>query len=193
MDFQIALKIRAKNGILQKFIDEKGWTQSDFARALNIGNPNGIAVVSGWFNMKTTPAHKYIRKIEKLTGFLIEEIFPQILKKIDFKKRVSCPVVIYKNVKEDILPFTEMQKISYTPDFDKFELIENITSTLGTLSPREEKIIRMRFGINEDKESCLEDVGKHFGISRMRVQQIEAKALRKLRHESNRDKLKDFF
>jgi len=72
------------------------------------------------------------------------------------------------------------------------ELSERVTHILGTLSPREEKIIRLRFGIGEDAEYTLEEIGKRFNVSRERIRQIEKKALNRLRHSSRRDKLKHF-
>jgi len=72
------------------------------------------------------------------------------------------------------------------------ELAERVTNILSTLSPREEKIIRLRFGIGEDAEYTLEEIGKRFNVSRERIRQIEKKALNRLRHSSRREKLKHF-
>ena len=60
----------------------------------------------------------------------------------------------------------------------------NSAEVLKTLSPREEKIIKMRFGLQDGSEHTLEEVGQHFAVTRERIRQIEAKALRKLRHPS---------
>lgn len=72
------------------------------------------------------------------------------------------------------------------------ELADRVTTILETLNPREEKIIRLRFGIGEDAEYTLEEIGKRFSVSRERIRQIEKKALNRLRHSSRRDKLKYF-
>ncbi len=72
------------------------------------------------------------------------------------------------------------------------ELSDRIKSILMTLSPREEKIIRLRFGIGEDAEYTLEEIGKRFNVSRERIRQIEKKALNRLRHSSRREKLKPY-
>jgi len=72
------------------------------------------------------------------------------------------------------------------------ELADRVTTILATLSPREEKIIRLRFGIGEEAEYTLEEIGKRFHVSRERIRQIEKKALNRLRHSSRRDKLKYF-
>ena len=72
------------------------------------------------------------------------------------------------------------------------ELSDRVKSILMTLSPREEKIIRLRFGIGEEAEYTLEEIGKRFNVSRERIRQIEKKALNRLRHSSRREKLKPF-
>ena len=63
---------------------------------------------------------------------------------------------------------------------------------LGTLSDREEKVLKLRFGIEDGRTRTLEEVGREFNVTRERIRQIEAKALRKLRHPSRSKKLKDF-
>lgn len=72
------------------------------------------------------------------------------------------------------------------------QLSDRVTSILNTLSAREEKIIRLRFGIGEDAEYTLEEIGRRFNVSRERIRQIEKKALNRLRHSSRREKLKHF-
>ncbi|MCP5467885.1 MAG: RNA polymerase sigma factor RpoD [Deltaproteobacteria bacterium] len=71
-------------------------------------------------------------------------------------------------------------------------LSESTTKVLSTLTPREEKVLRMRFGIGEKSDHTLEEVGKDFSVTRERIRQIEAKALRKLRHPSRAKKLRSF-
>lgn len=71
-------------------------------------------------------------------------------------------------------------------------LREQLNDVLGTLTPREEKVLRLRFGIEDGRTRTLEEVGKEFNVTRERIRQIEAKALRKLRHPSRSKKLKDF-
>lgn len=71
-------------------------------------------------------------------------------------------------------------------------LRDQLFQTLDLLSEREEKVIRLRFGLDDGKVRTLEEVGKVFDVTRERIRQIEAKALRKLRHPKRSDKLKDF-
>jgi RNA polymerase primary sigma factor len=75
-------------------------------------------------------------------------------------------------------------------DAEKIETSEQIQMVLKTLTPKEEKVIRMRFGIGADRDHTLEEVGRHLSITRERVRQIEAKALRKLKHPSRLKALK---
>ena len=69
---------------------------------------------------------------------------------------------------------------------------ETVKDMLGTLTPREAKVLRMRFGLNMNTDHTLEEVGKQFDVTRERIRQIEAKALRKLRHPSRAERLKSF-
>ena len=71
-------------------------------------------------------------------------------------------------------------------------LREQLMSVLSTLTPREEKVLRLRFGLDDGRARTLEEVGKEFKVTRERIRQIEAKALRKIRHPSRSKKLKDF-
>ncbi len=71
-------------------------------------------------------------------------------------------------------------------------LKEQISKVLSTLTPREEKVLRLRFGLEDGRQRTLEEVGKEFNVTRERIRQIEAKALRKLRHPGRSKKLRDF-
>lgn len=69
---------------------------------------------------------------------------------------------------------------------------EQLMQVLATLTPREEKVVRMRYGLDDNRARTLEEVGQAFGVTRERIRQIEAKALRKLRHPKRKDRLKGF-
>lgn len=75
----------------------------------------------------------------------------------------------------------------------RYELLkEQLEDVLDTLTDREENVLRLRFGLDDGRTRTLEEVGKVFGVTRERIRQIEAKALRKLRHPSRSKRLKDF-
>ena len=71
-------------------------------------------------------------------------------------------------------------------------MTESTREVLGSLTPREAKVLRMRFGIDMNTDHTLEEVGKQFDVTRERIRQIEAKALRKLRHPSRSELLRSF-
>ncbi|KXG78499.1 RNA polymerase sigma factor SigA [Fervidicola ferrireducens] len=90
----------------------------------------------------------------------------------------------------DFIPDEEAQAPA---DAAAYRLLrEQLEDVLETLTPREEKVLRLRFGLDDGKPRTLEEVGQVFGVTRERIRQIEAKALRKLRHPSRSKKLKDF-
>ena len=69
---------------------------------------------------------------------------------------------------------------------------EQLQDVLDTLTPREKKVLTLRFGLEDGRMRTLEEVGKEFNVTRERIRQIEAKALRKLRHPSRSKKLRDY-
>ena len=71
-------------------------------------------------------------------------------------------------------------------------LREQLDEVLSTLTEREQKVLRLRFGLDDGRQRTLEEVGREFNVTRERIRQIEAKALRKLRHPSRSRKLRDY-
>ena len=89
--------------------------------------------------------------------------------------------------------FIEDEKTTTPSDSVAFTMLkEQLLGVLDTLTPREERVLRLRYGIDDGKSRTLEEVGKVFNVTRERIRQIEAKALRKLRHPSRSKRLKDF-
>lgn len=89
--------------------------------------------------------------------------------------------------------FIEDQEATSPSDHAAYELLkEQLEDVLDTLTDREENVLRLRFGLDDGRTRTLEEVGKVFGVTRERIRQIEAKALRKLRHPSRSKQLKDF-
>ncbi len=89
--------------------------------------------------------------------------------------------------------FIQDDNVPVPADAAAFTLLkEQLVEVLGTLTEREQKVLRLRFGLDDGRARTLEEVGKEFNVTRERIRQIEAKALRKLRHPSRSKKLKDF-
>ncbi len=89
--------------------------------------------------------------------------------------------------------FIQDDNVPVPADAAAFSLLkEQLTEVLGTLTEREQKVLKLRFGLEDGRARTLEEVGKEFNVTRERIRQIEAKALRKLRHPSRSRKLKDY-
>src|SRR3989338_3690511 len=157
------------------------------------------------------PVHmiEIINKLVKTTRYLVQElgrepnseeiaakmeISVEKVKKIQkvAKEPISLQTKINEDGKDELGDFIE-DKTAPKPDVvvsDK-NLHEKLTRVLATLHPREEKVLRMRFGIGEEDDHTLEEVGQDFAVTRERIRQIEAEALRKLQHPSRRKELVD--
>jgi RNA polymerase primary sigma factor len=109
------------------------------------------------------------------------------------KEPISLETPIGEEEDSHLGDFIEDKKVLSPADaVIGFNLSERTRKVLTTLTPREEKVLRMRFGIGEKADHTLEEVGRDFDVTRERIRQIEAKALRKLRHPSRSKKLKSF-
>ena len=109
------------------------------------------------------------------------------------KEPISLETPIGEEEDSHLGDFIEDKKVLSPGDaVVNFGLSEQTRKVLMTLTPREEKVLRMRFGIGEKADHTLEEVGRDFSVTRERIRQIEAKALRKLRHPSRSRKLKSF-
>ncbi|MBC6415128.1 MAG: RNA polymerase sigma factor RpoD [Bdellovibrionales bacterium] len=109
------------------------------------------------------------------------------------KEPISLETPVGEEDDSQLGDFIEDQNV-INPSFamSNLNLVDQTRKVLETLTPREEKVLRMRFGIGEESHHTLEEVGQDFNVTRERIRQIEAKALRKLRHPSRSDKLKNF-
>jgi RNA polymerase primary sigma factor len=158
------------------------------------------------------PVHmiETINKLIRTSRYLVQEIGreptpEEIAERMDFSLDKVRKVL--KIAKEPISLDTPIgeEEDSYLGDFieDKkvvspseavvhLNLSEQTRKVLATLTPREEKVLKMRFGIDEKADHTLEEVGQNFDVTRERIRQIEAKALRKLRHPSRSKKLRSF-
>ena len=109
------------------------------------------------------------------------------------KEPISLETPVGEEDDSQLGDFIEDKNI-LNPSFamSNLNLVNQTRKVLATLTPREEKVLRMRFGIGEESHHTLEEVGQDFNVTRERIRQIEAKALRKLRHPNRSDKLKNF-
>jgi len=109
------------------------------------------------------------------------------------KEPISLETPVGEEEDSHLGDFIEDKKvINPSEAITNMHLAEQTRRVLATLTQREEKVLRMRFGIGEESDHTLEEVGQDFNVTRERIRQIEAKALRKLRHPSRSKKLKLF-
>ena len=133
------------------------------------------------------PTHEEIAQEMKMDVARVEEIM-----KIA-QEPVSLETPIGEEEDSHLGDFIQDDIVSQPADAaDDTMLHEQLEEVLTTLTPREEQVLRMRFGLVDGKAHTLEEVGKEFDVTRERIRQIESKALRKLRHPSRSKKLKDF-
>jgi RNA polymerase primary sigma factor len=109
------------------------------------------------------------------------------------KEPISMETPIGDDDDSHLGDFIEDQSTMAPSDAATYASLRDVTKeVLDTLTPREAKVLRMRFGIEMSTDHTLEEVGKQFDVTRERIRQIEAKALRKLRHPSRSERLKSF-
>ena len=196
-DYNLQIKIR--NNYLLKAMRGAGCqTAIDLSRLTGVSS----TAIYGLLNIKTIPYRKNM--FGHITG--IKECVVQIALALNVLPEDLFPpqhlhIPLLHNVVESELSLPEIQHFLMGNYLDpETEAIENehknllelaVNEALSILTPREEKVLRMRFGIGEKADHTLEEVSQDFTVTQERIRQIEAKALRKLRHPSRRKQLKE--
>mgnify|MGYP004473569223 CR=1 FL=1 len=134
---------------------------------------------------------------EPTTQEIADELHLDVQKVEEILKIAQEPVSLETPVGEEedshLSDFIQDDEASQPSEEASYTLLrEQLEEVLKTLTPREEEVLRMRFGLRDGKPHTLEEVGKEFDVTRERIRQIESKALRKLRHPSRSKKLRDF-
>lgn len=158
------------------------------------------------------PVHmvETINKLIRVSGQLLQELGreptpEEIAEEMDMpvervreilkisQEPVSLETPIGEEEDSHLGDFIQDDNVPVPADAAAFTLLkEQLVEVLGTLTEREQKVLRLRFGLDDGRARTLEEVGKEFSVTRERIRQIEAKALRKLRHPSRSRKLKDY-
>ena len=144
-------------------------------------------------------SHSMVQKLgrEPTTEEVAGELHMDVDKVEEIMKIAQEPVSLETPIGEEedshLGDFIQDDEASQPSEEASYTLLrEQLEDVLSTLTPREEQVLRMRFGLRDGKPHTLEEVGKEFDVTRERIRQIESKALRKLRHPSRSKKLRDF-
>ena len=144
-------------------------------------------------------SHSMVQKLgrEPTTTEIAQELHMEVSKVEEILKIAQEPVSLETPIGEEedshLGDFIQDDEASQPSEEASYTLLrEQLEEVLSTLTPREEQVLRMRFGLVDGKPHTLEEVGKEFDVTRERIRQIESKALRKLRHPSRSKKLRDF-
>ena len=144
-------------------------------------------------------SHSMVQKLgrEPTTTEIAQELHMEVSKVEEILKIAQEPVSLETPIGEEedshLGDFIQDDEASQPSEEASYTLLrEQLEEVLSTLTPREEQVLRMRFGLVAGKPHTLEEVGKEFDVTRERIRQIESKALRKLRHPSRSKKLRDF-
>ena len=144
-------------------------------------------------------SHAMVQRLgrEPTSAEVAEEMKMDVSKVEEIMKIAQEPVSLETPIGEEedshLGDFIQDEDASQPAEAASYALLrEQLEEVLATLSPREEQVLRMRFGLVDGKSHTLEEVGKEFDVTRERIRQIESKALRKLRHPSRSKKLRDF-
>ncbi len=134
------------------------------------------------------PTPKEIGDIMELTPERVEEIIKMS------QQPVSLQTPLGEEGDSQLGDFIEDQSTLGPSDAASFQLLkEQVNEVLHTLTDRESRVLQLRFGLEDGRNRTLEEVGREFGVTRERIRQIEAKALRKLRHPTRSRRLKDYY
>ena len=193
----VRLKLLTHNARLVDTRKEQGWTQIQAAKLAGMR----LTRLAHIENLKVVPTDLEMDDLSGVLGKPVEYLFPKtilsaITSGVFDRREVDLSEVkvaaLGRGILMKALPLVSDGCDDIDRKVDKELLKKQVAEILQSLNPRERMVIEMRFGLNDGWEKTQEEVARHFNLTRARIYQIEAKALRKLRHPSRSRKLKDY-
>ena len=178
----VGIHIRAFNWHLWNARMRLGWTQYQLADLAGVQRKK----MSEFETLKLWPTHDEADLLAATLGEDKDVLFPEALR----ERCARVPASIRFRVPLTALPAPQEPDLLEAP-FNE-ELRGGLGAVLATLTPKEQRVLRLRFGFDDGVSKTLEEVGREFGVNRERIRQIEAKALRRLRAPSRSKKLKGY-
>jgi RNA polymerase sigma factor (sigma-70 family) len=190
--FRVAATLRLHHGRLTEVLQARGWSQRELARYLGVSWQQ----VNAWMNFRRRPPTdpEVWRKLMELTGCADDELFPPALYQRPATER---PVTRFTTVRdvalETMLPRVRPQ-LPRAPSAEEVyaaaERSRVVQGALTCLSPRQQELVSKRFGLDGEAPWGLDELARHFQVSRERIRQLEAQAMRKLRHPARAHRLR---
>lgn len=188
------VKVTVRNNLLLTAIEEAGYkSQADFAKACELNNTAVNALVA----MRMAPIGDRgdfidaAKKIMEVLGACPTDLWTEEQLNLSLKRNTSERSYGKEELNLFMVKAADNLLIDFNigKDIDEKETHDRVEYYLDSLTPRESKILRLRFGIDTDKEHTLEEVADMFDVTKERIRQIEMKGLRKMRHPSRSDEL----
>lgn len=188
------VKVTVRNNLLLTAIEEAGYkSQTDFAKACDL-NKN---VVNALVAMRMAPIGdrgdfiEPAKQIMEVLGACPTDLWTEEQLNLSLKRNTSERYYGKQELNLAMVKADDSLLVDFNvgKNIDEKETHDRVEYYLDSLTPREAKVLRLRFGIDTDKEYKLEEIADMFNVTRERIRQIEAKALRKMRHPSRSDEL----
>lgn len=190
----VRIQLRFRNDLLQRLVDE---SESPIYKIVELCKVD-LSTFHGLKSLQRSPflgSDEYSNGAKRIAEFFSlppEVLFPPELYRVKFPSKIEKAFPVEKIA---CLLESDEQKRRALPPHENYEEIEKkeiLSKMLDTLTPRERRIIELRFGLSGENSHTLEEIGADFEVTRDRIRQIEARALRKLRHPSNSRLLRQF-
>ena len=186
--FRVGIAHRVYNATLRRALSATGLT--DKALRAELGVPQWR--LTAWLAFRAYPSEDWQLRLSVRLGVPADDLFPTEIEHVRVRRQPVPRELSLKEFRELSNSWLLRESVTLDEGMESAELLDGISKALATLTPREQYVLRARYGFGDGRSRTLGEVGKEFGVGKERIHQIEAKALRKLRHPSRSRALRDF-